>query len=153
MKDSNCIFCKIIAGKIPSTKVWEDDEFMAIMDINPNMEGLTLVIPKEHYDSDPTDMPEVIYSRLFLATKKVAKMLEVGLDVQRVSIVIEGMGINHVHVKLYPLHGLNEKFTEMWAPNRIYFDKYEGYISTQLGPEKTQDELERVAAKIRMTNI
>jgi len=149
MTNPDCIFCKIVAGDIPSVKVWEDEEFIAILDINPNMEGLTLVIPKGHYDSDPTDMPGEIYTKLFLATKLVAKKIERGLGVQRVSIVIEGMGINHVHVKLYPLHGLDEKFTETWAADRIYFEKYEGYISTQLGPEKTQIELEKVADKIR----
>lgn len=149
MKNYDCLFCKIIAGEIPSTKIWEDEDFIAIMDINPNSEGVTLVIPKDHYDSDPTDMPDEIYSKLFLATKKIVKMLERGLDVKRVSIVVEGMGINHVHVKLYPLHGLDEKFTEMWAAEKIYFDKYEGYISTQLGPQKTQEELEKVAEKIK----
>ncbi|MFH1319778.1 MAG: hypothetical protein ABII90_03885, partial [Bacteroidota bacterium] len=43
----------------------------------------------------------------------------------------------HVHIKLYPLHGLDEKFKEIWAQKRIYFKRYKGYISTQLGPEKT----------------
>ena len=47
----NCIFCKIIKGEIPSSKVWEDENFIAILDINPNTEGVTLVIPKKHYDS------------------------------------------------------------------------------------------------------
>lgn len=149
MRDPNCVFCKIIAGEIPSVKVWEDENFVAILDINPNTEGLTLVIPKDHYDSDPTDMPEEVYTKFFLTIKKLAKQLEKGLGVKRVAIVLEGMGINHVHGKLYPLHGLEEKFTEMWAPEKVYFDKYEGYISTQLGPQRTQEELEEVARKIR----
>lgn len=145
----DCIFCKIVKGKIPSVKVWEDNKHLAILDINPNTEGMTLVLTKGHFDSDATDMPEKEYSDLMLAAKKVAKSLEKGFSVKRVAIVMEGLGVNHVHIKLYPVHGLEEKFQEMWAKDRVYFEKYQGYISTQLGPQKTSDELEKVAKKVR----
>jgi diadenosine tetraphosphate (Ap4A) HIT family hydrolase len=145
----NCVFCKISNGKIPSAKVWEDEKHLAILDISPNMEGMTLVLTKKHYDSDATDMPDKEYSALMIAAKKVAKLLEQKLKVKRVSIVMEGMGVNHVHIKLYPLHGLNEKFKEMWTKDKIYFDKYEGYVSTQLGPQKTVEELNKIAKLIR----
>ena len=46
--ENDCIFCKIIAGEIPSCKVYEDDNFLAFMDINPAVRGHTLVIPKHH---------------------------------------------------------------------------------------------------------
>ncbi len=146
---NECIFCKIISGEIPSIKVWEDEKHLAILDINPNTEGMTLVMTKKHFDSDATDMPEKEYIGLMLAVKKVAKLLEKALNVKRVAIVIEGMGVNHVHIKLYPLYGIGEKFKETWAKDKIYFDKYEGYISTQLGPQKSNQELEIVANKIR----
>ena len=110
---------------------------------------MTLVITKEHYDSDATDMPDKEYSRLMIASKKVAKLLEKKLKVKRVAIVMEGLGVNHVHIKLYPIHGLEEKFREMWAKDRIYFDKYEGYISTQIGPQKSIEELNNIAEKIK----
>ena len=126
----NCIFCKIVKGEIPSVKVWEDEKHLAILDINPNTEGLTLVLTKKHFDSDATEIPDGEYSKLMIATKKIAKILENKLNVKRVAIVMEGMGINHVHIKLYPLYGLDEKFKETWAKDRIYFKKYEGYIST-----------------------
>lgn len=145
----NCIFCKIAKEEIPSVKIWEDKEHIAILDINPNVEGMTLVLPKKHFDSDATDMSEENYCKLMIASKKVAKILEKGLSVKRVAIVMEGLGVNHVHIKLYPIHGLDEKFKEMWAKDTIYFNKYEGYISTQLGPKKTKEELEKVAEKIR----
>ena len=146
MKD--CIFCKIIKGKIPSVKIWEDEKNLAILDINPNTEGVTLVLTKSHYDSDATDMPNKDYIDLMMAVKKVAKLLEKKLKVKRVAIVMEGLGINHVHIKLYPIHGLNEKFKEMWAKERKFFEKYEGYISTHLGPEKSMEELKKIAEKI-----
>ena len=149
MKRDNCIFCKIIAGKIPSVKLVEDEKHLVIMDLNPNMEGMSLVLTKDHYDSDATDMPDKEYSDLMLYAKKTAKILEKGLGVLRVAIVMEGLGVNHVHIKLYPIHGLNEKFEEMWANDKVYFDKYIGYISTQLGPETSTEERQEIANKIR----
>lgn len=144
----NCIFCKIIEGKIPSVKIWEDEDYIAILDIMPNTEGMTLVIPKKHFDSYAFDMPEKDYSEFLIATKKVSKILEKGLGVKRVAMVMEGLGVNHAHIKLYPIYGLNDKFQETWAPDKIYFEKYEGYISTQTGPQKTTEELRKTAEKI-----
>jgi histidine triad (HIT) family protein len=145
----NCIFCKITKGEIPSVKVWEDDKHLAILDINPNTEGMALVITKEHYDSDATDMPDKAYKDLMLAAKKVAKLLEKKLKVKRVAIVMEGMGVNHVHIKLYPLHGLDEKFKDSELKGNIYFDKYPGYVTTLVGPQKSTEELNKIAEKIR----
>ncbi|MBM3228512.1 HIT family protein [Candidatus Pacearchaeota archaeon] len=144
-----CIFCEIVKGKIPSVKIWEDGRHLAILDINPNTEGMTLVLTKKHYDSDATDMPDKAYKDLMIATKKVAKLLENKLNVRRVAIVMEGLGVNHVHLKLYPIYGLEEKFEETWAKEKIYFNTYKGYISTQLGPKKTIEELKKIAEKIK----
>ncbi len=146
---TDCIFCKIASGEIPSEKVYEDEKHLAILDINPNTEGMTLVMTKKHFDSDATDMPEKEYSALMLAAKKIAKLLEKKLNVKRVAMVMEGLGINHVHIKLYPIYGLDNKFEETWAKEKKYFEKYEGYISTQLGPRRSTDELKKVANKIR----
>ncbi len=64
-------------------------------------------------------------------------------------MVMEGMGINHAHIKLYPLHGVTEKFKEIWGKKTIFFDKYEGYISTQLGPKTELSELKKLAERIK----
>lgn len=143
-----CIFCKIVNGSIPSVKIWEDDKHLAILDINPNTEGMTLVLTKEHYDSYAFDMPDKVYSEFFIAAKKVSRLLEKGLKVKRVALVMEGLGVNHAHIKLYPIHGLDEKFKETWAKDKVYFERYDGYISTQLGHQKTKEELEKVRDKI-----
>jgi diadenosine tetraphosphate (Ap4A) HIT family hydrolase len=145
----DCIFCKIVNGKIPSQRIWEDEKHIAILDVNPNTEGMTLVLTKKHFDSDATDMPDEDYKSLMIAAKKVAKLLEERLNVKRVAIVMEGLGINHCHIKLYPIHGLDEKFEETWAKDKIYFEKYEGYISTQIGPTKSTRELKKIADKIK----
>ena len=129
----NCIFCKIVKGEIPSIKIWEDENHIAILDINPNTEGATLVLPKKHLDSDATKISDNEYSKLMLAAKKVATLLKEKLKPEKVAIVLEGMEINHSHAKLYP----------------IYKENYKGHISTQLGPQKSMEELKKVAEKIK----
>jgi len=149
----NCIFCKIVKGEIESAKFWEDRDFMAILDINPNTKGMALILSKKHYDSYVFDMPEEEYKKFFIAAKKVVNILEKGLGMQRIALVMEGMGINHAHIKLYPLHGVNEKFKEMWASEKVFFDKYEGYISTQLGPKADKKELRKLAEKLSKIKV
>ena len=146
---NECIFCKIAGGEIDSAKVWEDSEFIAILDVNPNTSGMTLVMTKKHYPSYAFEMTDGVYQRLMLAAKKVAKILDQKLKVQRTAMVMEGLGVNHVHVKLYPLHGLEEKFKETWADKKVFFDKYEGYITTKLGPKADLKDLKKLAEKIR----
>jgi len=145
----NCIFCKIVKGEIDSAKIWENEEFLAILDVNPNTKGMTLLLTKQHYDSYAFDMPKDIYQRFMEATQKVAKILEKGLAVKRVAMVMEGMGINHAHIKLYPLYGITDKFEEIWAKEKVFFEKYEGYISTQLGPKADISELKKLAEEIK----
>ena len=144
MKKQDCIFCKIVSGEIPSYKIYEDDEFIAILDIFPNTRGMTLVIPKEHYDSYAFDMPDDAYSRFLLAAKKLGKHLDKKLNVQRTALVMEGMGVNHVHIKLYPMHGLGPDFEPMIPEGKRYFEKYQGYITTLLGPKASDEELKSV---------
>ena len=147
MKD--CIFCKIVKDEIPSVKIWEDDKFIAILDKFPNVKGMTLVIPKKHFDSYVFEMNDKDYQELMLASKKVARLLDKKLKVMRTALVMEGLGVNHAHIKLYPIHGLDKKFKETWAKEKIFFEKYEGYISTQLGPEKSIEELNKIAEIIK----
>lgn len=144
----DCIFCKIANKEIDSAKIWEDDEFFSILDLNPNTTGMSLVLPKKHYDSYVFLMPDDIYQKFMLVSKKIAKMLEKALEVKRVAMVMEGMGVNHAHIKLYPMHGLEKEFKEMIAKNKIFFNDYPGYITTQLGPHQDIKELNKLAEKI-----
>ena len=145
----DCIFCKIARKEIPSVQIYEDADFLGILDINPNTIGMTLIITKKHYPSYAFDIPESVYNKIMSITKKIAKMIDKNLGVKRTAMVMEGMGINHLHIKLYPLYGLKEKFTETWHPQKIFFKEYEGYITTQLGPQAKKEELEKIAKKIR----
>jgi len=149
MQNKDCIFCKIVRGEIPSAKVWEDKKHLAILDVFPNTKGMTLVMSKAHYDSYAFDMPDKSYSDLMLASKKVAKLLDKKLKLNRTAMVLEGMGVNHVHIKLYPLHGVDAKFKEIWAKDERYFETYPGYLMTVLGPKADRAELEKLAKQIR----
>jgi histidine triad (HIT) family protein len=73
---SDCVFCKIVAGEIPSIKIWEDDGFIALLDVFPACKGQVLVLPKRHYDSDIFLMDTDVYSLLLLATKHVVAMMK-----------------------------------------------------------------------------
>lgn len=149
MKD--CLFCKIINGDIPSHKVYEDDDYLAILDIFPNTKGLTLVIPKKHLPGDVFEINDEEYSKLMLAAKKVAKLLEKKLGNLRVALVIEGLEIDHVHIKLYPLHGTKKgKFIQITDKEKpVSFEKYSGYVTTLHGPRADDKELKELAEKLR----
>ena len=144
----DCIFCKIVKGDIPSVKIWEDDDFIAILDAFPNTKGVSLVISKKHFDSYAFDMNDDMYSKFFLAAKKVSKILEKGLNVKRVGMVMEGCGINHAHIKLYPMHGLTKKFGDTWKNEPVFFDKYPGYLVSKSGKQWDTEKLKEVANEI-----
>ncbi|HVY01380.1 MAG TPA: HIT domain-containing protein [Candidatus Nanoarchaeia archaeon] len=145
-----CIFCRIAKGEIPCAKIWEDEKHMAFLDMNPNVMGMTLVVPKQHFDSYTFDMPDKDHHNLIDSAKKTAKMLEKGLGVPRVAMVMEGMGVNHAHIKLYPLFILENKTRE--PTHRLFFEAYEGYISTELGPQRSNAELSLIAQEIIKRN-
>ena len=101
----NCIFCKISKGEIPCFKLWESDKYLAILDINPITEGMTLVIPKEHKDSRIFKNENSDVCEIMNASKEVANILENKLKIERVGLIFEGMEVDHLHAKLIPIKG------------------------------------------------
>ena len=129
---TDCIFCKIVQGEAPCHKIWEDKKHFAFLSIFPNTEGFSVVITKRHYSSYAFDLSDKELQELVIASKKVAKLLDSKLeDVGRTGMVFEGFGVDHVHTKLFPMHGTKMK---EWKPLKSnvdkYFEKYEGYISS-----------------------
>jgi len=146
----DCIFCKIVKGEIPCHKIWESDEHLAFLTIFPNTPGFTVVVTKEHYPSYAFDLPDEILSQLVLATKKVAKLLDSKLeDVGRTAMVFEGFGVNHIHAKLFPMHGTKGNWTPKDSNVDKFFDKYEGYISSHNYKRADDEWLAQIAKKIR----
>ncbi len=88
----NCVFCKIIDGKIPTNKVFEDNLVIGIMDINPSTEGHVLLMPKEHYPIMPI-IPREVFCHLFKICKFMIRAIKEVVVCQRVSVFIANGGI------------------------------------------------------------
>lgn len=149
-----CIFCKIVKGDAPSHKIWEDKKHLAFLSIFPNTEGFSVVIPKKHYSSYAFDLPDKILSELVIASKNVAKLIDKSFDdVGRTGMIFEGYGVDHVHAKLFPMHGTKIK---EWKPLKSnidkYFEKYEGHISSHDYKRADDTLLAKLAEKIRKHN-
>ncbi len=153
--ENKCIFCEIAAGNISSDLVfWQDDEFMAFLSIDPNTEGFSCVIPKKHYSSDVMKMPDDVLQRFIIATKTVSKVLENYFeDVGRVGVMMEGLGIDHAHIKLFPMHGTEffkrGEWRQILSDKNFWFPRYEGWISSGSGPMADPEKLKELAAKIK----
>lgn len=124
-----CVFCKILDGKIPSHAIWSDDKFFAFLDINPVSPGHTLLIPKKHHDYF-FDMDDATYTEIIKAAKKLSKPLQKAMNAKRIGVLIEGFAVPHTHIHLIPIN----KGGEM-DPNRA--------------KKASQDELSGIAKKIK----
>ena len=103
MTNENCIFCKIVKGEIPAVKIWEDENYLAILDINSINPGHTLLIPKKHEDY-LFDLNNEEYSGLMLKSKIVAELLKKKLNPKRIGMAVEGFGVPHIHIHLVPIN-------------------------------------------------
>jgi histidine triad (HIT) family protein len=149
MIKEDCIFCKIVEGKIPCYKVYEDEEHLAFLDIFPLVKGQTLVITKKHYDSYQFDLPDDIYTKLFLVAKKVGKAIDRGLKAIRTFLVVEGMEVSHIHIKLYPVFKVKRNVAPPEIDKKQLKDWYSGYIITLHGPRAKDKELVKISEKIK----
>lgn len=147
----DCIFCKIVKGESPSHTVWEDDKHIAFLSIFPNTEGVTVVITKEHYPSYIADLPDEVSNGILTASKTVAKKIDAAYDdVDRCGFVFEGFGVDHIHAKIFPLHGTkSEKWKKRSSNVEKYFDDYEGYVSSHDHKRADDDALAKIAEKIK----
>lgn len=100
---SSCPFCSIGQGKIPAKVIYEDNEMMAFLDINPANKGHTLIIPKEHFEVS-TQMPDKLAERMFLLANKISKKLYDTLEAAGTNIYLANgamAGQNAPHVLLH----------------------------------------------------
>ena len=106
MKDDNCIFCKILAGEIPSTAVYEDDDFKAILDVNPAARGHVIILPKNHA-ANIYELPDEDASKIMVVAKKIATAIEKAYHCDGVNILqnngeAAGQTVFHLHVHVIP---------------------------------------------------
>ncbi|MDZ4243695.1 MAG: HIT family protein [Candidatus Doudnabacteria bacterium] len=105
---SDCVFCKIVKWETPSQRVYEDDQYIAFLDINPINPGHTLVIPRDHYEN-VLDVPEEVLAGMIKIAKKVAPAVVGAMKADGFNIGINngrasGQLVDHVHIHIIPRH-------------------------------------------------
>lgn len=103
MQDQNCIFCKIGKGEIPCSKIYENKDFLAFLDIKPVSDGHLLIIPKEH-TVWMQDTKDEIISNIFVLAKKMMSAQKSGLPCDYVQLSVVGTEMPHFHIHLIPRH-------------------------------------------------
>ena len=126
------IFTKVIDREIPGHIVHEDDQHIAILDINPNTTGHTLCIPKKEVNKI-FDLSESEYLDLMSFSRKVAIALEKAVPCKRIGISVIGLEVPHVHVHLIPLHNMDDiRFEKKVSLNsedfKILIEKIQSYL-------------------------
>ncbi|MBT3408938.1 HIT family protein [Candidatus Woesearchaeota archaeon] len=118
----------------------ENKNYLAVLDKFPNVKGQTLVFPKKHSGSYFFDLNDNEYVELMLFSKKVGKKIDGKLNSVRTCLVLEGMEIDHVHVKLYPIHNVITNISD----KIVNLNDYPGYLDTNHGKEATNKELKNI---------
>ena len=139
--DTDCIFCKIVAGEIPSTKVTEDDDTYVFMDINPATQGHALVIPKRHTQDittiDPADLTAVMTKAQQIATRAKEVFAADGVNLLQCSGAAAFQTVFHVHLHVIPRYAGDperDRLGQQWTP-----------VSVPGDPDRIAELAERLA--------
>ncbi|MBS1902173.1 MAG: HIT family protein [Bacteroidetes bacterium] len=147
--ETNCIFCRIIAGQEQSWKVYEDEAHVGFLTPYPNTPGFTVLITKEHHESNVLHLDEARYLSMLRSARILAHRLESKLGARRIALVIEGMGVDHAHIKLIPMHGIPDG---PWQPihsnEPTMHETYQGFIATHDGPRMSDERLDAIRRQI-----
>lgn len=122
MSHEDCIFCKIIAGDIPSAKVYEDELVYAFLDISQVAKGHTLVIPKQHA-RNIYDTPEDIASELFARVPKISNAIKAAYQPDGLNILVNNeapadQSVFHLHIHLIPKYENIEGYSANWITHQ-----------------------------------
>jgi len=133
--NSNCIFCKIVAGQLPSCKVYEDADTLAFMDIGPIVPGHTLVIPKIHVDP-LTASPPVILQKLILVVQNIARAQLSAFKADGVNVIqsngrAAGQVVPHLHFHVIPRFATDGHHWN-WKPHPYAKSEEMGALADQI---------------------
>jgi len=127
----NCIFCKIVNNELPCNKIYEDDEFLAFLDIRPLNPGHTLIIPKNHYRW-VWDVDNIC--GYFNVAQKIANAIKKAFDTELVVSLVFGEEVPHAHVSLVP---------------RLENDGHGHAINFDLHKQLSDEEMQQIQEKIK----
>lgn len=130
MAAENCVFCKIVAGEIPSKTIYEDEEFKVILDLGPATKGHALILPKSHA-ANLFELPEETASKVMVLAKKLGAQMKENLKADGLNLLqnngeAAGQTVGHFHLHLIPRY------------------KNDGQHITGDPTEVTQEELEEI---------
>ncbi|MEE1114880.1 MAG: HIT family protein [Eubacterium sp.] len=119
---SDCIFCKIAAGEIPSATIYEDEEFRVILDLGPATKGHALIIPKAHY-ANLCEMPDELAGKAMILAKKIVTFMMDALPCDGYNVVqnnneVAGQTVFHFHMHLIPRYK-GDKAGVSWKPGKL----------------------------------
>ncbi len=117
----DCIFCKIIKGEIPCTRLYEDPDVLAFMDINPVVKGHALVIPKTHHNP-LMDTPPEILQKLVVVVQRIAQAQMKGLQADGINVSqangsVAGQVVPHIHFHVIPRF-TSDGYHGNWIPKK-----------------------------------
>lgn len=118
----DCIFCKIANNEIPATKVFEDDDFLAFMEIKPVAPGHILVVPKLH-SSSIFELHDELVGKYLVVAKRIARAMQAGLECRKVAIAVWGEDVAHAHLHLIPRY--DGDGLEFWKQHKAEKDDLE----------------------------
>lgn len=101
------LFSKIIAGDLPSYRVYDDDQFVAFLDINPIQRGHTLLVPRVEVDRF-FDLPEPVVQASMTVAQRLARAIEQAVPCNRVGVLVAGLDVPHAHIHLVPIQGTGD---------------------------------------------
>jgi len=127
------IFSRIIKGEIPCYKIAEDEKYFAFLDINPLVEGHTLVVPKVEVDY-LFDVDNDTLAGMIVFSKRVAKAIEKAIPCKRIGVAVLGLEVPHAHIHLVPLN--SESDINFFKPK------------LKLSPERLKEIAEKISKEI-----
>lgn len=136
MKDTNCIFCKIANGEIPSATLYEDDNFRVILDLGPATKGHALILPKEHY-ANLYELPEETAGEVMKLAKRMADRMKERLGCEGLNLVqnngdLAGQTVFHFHMHMIPRYQADGQKIG-WKPGELTQEELEEIKNTIVG--------------------
>lgn len=118
---SECIFCKIVNGELPSAKVFENDDVLAFLDISQITKGHTLVIPKVHKEN-VYELDSETAAKLFAVVPQIAQALKDEFNPKGMNLLnnngsFAGQAVFHYHLHLIPRYDEKDGFKKIWTTN------------------------------------